>query len=428
MSERNAGRSRLRTLLLTLVFAPDTVSTANLLTELVDHLANLGHEFIVVTTTPHYTEETDAIAQQPLRPRWDHVLYESQRNGTVVYHGRIPKKRRRILSRLIDYGVFHLITTAAALRLARNYNIVLAPSPPLSIGLEALLVAGVARVPFVYNVQEIYPDIAVALGILKNRLAIRIAEILERFVYDRARCITVISERFRDRLMEKGVPREKIIVIPNFVDTNAVYPSKPVNEFSSAHGLRGRFVILYAGNIGLTQDFESLLDSARLVEDLTNAMFLVVGNGARAQWLEREIKQRVLSNVRLLPYQPKRSVIDVYATSSLCIVPLKEGTAYGTFPSKIYTIMAAGRPAIVMADRDSELSDVVLRAGCGLVIRPGGSGDLATSIRRVYEDQEQLTAWGEAGRRYVVQHHSATAAAVAYDKLLREIARPDDRA
>jgi colanic acid biosynthesis glycosyl transferase WcaI len=415
------AEGRVRTLLLTLVFAPDTVSTANLLSELVDRLAARGHEFTVLTSTPHYNEEADAIARQPLHPKWDHLLFESHRNGTAVYHARIRKKRGRILGRLFDYSVFHLITGAAALFLAKDHDVILVPSPPLSIGLEAAIISAIRRVPFIYNVQEIYPDVAVTLGLLKNKIAIRLLEAVERFVYRRARRITVISDRFRDRLLMKGVQPGKIKVIPNFVDTEAVRPSQQVNNFSVTQALNGRFVILYAGNVGLTQDFESLLTAAGITLDLPDIVFLVVGNGTRAQWLQEEITRRRLSNIRFLPYQPQSSVIDVYATSTLCVVPLKKGTSHGTFPSKIYTIMAAGRPAIVIADSDSELSDVVRRAECGVVIEPEDRDQLGMTIRHLYEKREQLKRWGEAGRDYVTRQHSAAATAEAYDKLLKEL-------
>ena len=411
-----------RILLLSLVFSPDSVSTANLLTELALQLRRLGHDLKVFTTTPHYNQDPDVLAPQPLTPRWGRVLFQSDCQGIPVYHAWVGAKGSRVLGRLLDYLRFHAVGTIAGLRLGGRYDVVLAPSPPLTIGLSALVLAWARRVPFVYDVQEIYPDIAVDLGILRSRPLVRALEMLERFIYARSTAIVVISEGFRRRLLAKGVPEDKLHVIPNFVDTEFVKPGDRHNDFSAQHQLDGKFVVQYSGNLGLTQDLEGIISAAQMLSDLPEICFLIVGNGARKQWLTEQVADLRLANVRLLPYQPRGLVPSLYASSDVCVVPLRRGTGQTTFPSKIYTVMAAGRPAIVCADPGSDLPWIVQQAKCGFAVDPENPVALAEAIRGAYRQRDRLQEMGYNGREYVEMHHSPERIAAQYHELLMDVA------
>jgi colanic acid biosynthesis glycosyl transferase WcaI len=414
-----------RILLHTLIFAPDGVSTAVLLTELALELRALGHEVTVLTTTPHYNVDPEARAQQPLKPipRWGGMLYQSNCQGIPVYHTFMRSKDSRVWARLLDYARFHVLSLLAGLTIVRDYNVILAPSPPLTIGLTAWLFGLMCRTPFIYNVQEIYPDVAISLGLLKNHYMIRVLQWLERFIYNRSSVVVVISERFRRRLLSKGLTNEKLVTIPNFVDTNFIRPLARCNTFSTTHGLEGQFVILYAGNIGLTQGFETILVAARQLAHLPKLRFLIVGGGTRESWLRDQLAREKLQNVTLLPYQPRSLVPQVYASSDVSLVPLKRGTAQETFPSKIYTIMAAGRPVIASADPDSELAWIIKEAKCGMVVEPDNPEALARVITHAYHENAELQQQGKNGRAYVVAHHSRQAVGCQYDALIRQLVK-----
>lgn len=411
-----------RVLFLSLVFAPDGVSTSVLMTELAHELRGLGHEITVLTTTPHYNVEPEARARQPLHKKWGSLLYESDCDGIPVYHAAIPTKGSRVGARLLDYARFHAISTAAGLTVAGDYDVIFAPSPPLTIGLSAWLLRLLKRAPFIYNVQEIYPDVAVSLGVLRNPRAIGALERLERFVYGRAYTITTISERFRRRLLQKNVPPGKLRVIPNFVDTEFIQPGPRHNDFSTCHRLDDKFVVLYAGNIGLTQGFETILDAAQQLADLPDLHFLFVGDGTRRDWLAEQLARESYSNVTLLPYQPRSVVPQIYATADLCLVPLKKGTAQETFPSKIYTIMAAARPVVAATDPESELADLVQTADCGWAVPPDDAAALSDVLRRAYEERSLLARKAHLGHAHVVANYSRQAVAQRYDELIRELA------
>lgn len=410
-----------KTLLLSLVFAPDSVSTANLLTELCCQLKKLGNDFTVITTTPHYNHDPEILQKQPLKPRLGKILFQSDCEGIPVYHVRVQAKGKRVISRLLDYFFYHLISIFWGVRIRAEYDAILASSPPLTIGLCAIFLSRLRRVPFVYNVQEIFPDILVRMGVIKNRFLIYVLERLEKFIYERAKVITVISEKFRQQLIRKGVSPSKLCVIPNFVDVDFFQPGKRHNDFSAQHQLDDRFVVLYAGNIGLTQDFETIIAAAQKVQDQPEICFLIVGDGARREWLETQINQLSLKNVRYLPYQPHSAVPNLYASSDVCLVPLHRNTALDTFPSKIYTIMAAGRPVITAADQDSELAAIVEQTKCGLAVAPSDPDALAAAVKQAYINPDGLHEMGQMGRSYVVQHHSPEIVAQQYAALFRTI-------
>jgi colanic acid biosynthesis glycosyl transferase WcaI len=408
-------------LLLTLVYAPDGVSTAMLLTTLAQELKGLGHEVTVLTTTPHYNVDPVARAKQPLSPKWKGLLYQSDNNGIPVLHASIPVKGNRVGARLLDYLRFHAVSTVAALTSAGNYDIILAPSPPLTIGLSAWLLSLIRRVPFIYNVQEIYPDVAVKLGVMKNAYLIRFFEGMEKFIYDRSKVVTVISEWFRRILLNKGVPSEKLVVIPNFVDVEAIQPHPKENPFARDHNLTDKFVVLYAGNIGLTQGFESILEATTHLLHLPDLRFVIVGDGTRREWLEQQLTTGQYPNVLLLPYQASSVIPQIYGSADVGLVPLKTGTAKDTFPSKVYTIMAAGKPVIASADADSELAWLVEESQCGWAIPPDDASALAQTVERAYRERDNLRAKGESGLQYVHAHHSSRAVAQKYDALIRAL-------
>jgi colanic acid biosynthesis glycosyl transferase WcaI len=391
------------------------------MSELAQDLQAKGHRVTVLTTTPHYNYEPDAAARQTLRPHWGRWVQESEIEGIRVLHVYAAPKGSRVWRRAFDYARYHLLGTLVGILSIERPDVLFAPSPPLTIGLQAWLLGMLRRAPYLYNVQEIYPDIAVRLGVLRNRALIWAMELVEQFIYRRAARVSVISERFRCALLAKRVPPDKLGVIANCVDTDFVRPASHTNAFSAACGLDGKFTVLYAGNIGLTQGFETVLETAHQLAGEEDMQFLIVGGGARREWLARELAVRRLRNATLLPYQPRSRVPEIYACADLCLVPMKVGVARDTFPSKVYTVMAAGRGVVVSAEPDTELAWVVEQAGCGWVVPPDDAAALVDAIRYARVHREELRERGARGREYVVAHHSRQAVVEQYDTLIREV-------
>ncbi len=401
-------------------FTPDGLSTAVLMSQLAQDLQAQGNQLTVITTTPHYNLEEEALGAQPLRPLWGRWLQESELDGMRVLHVQVAPKGSRLWLRALDYIRYHLLGLVAGCFLVKDPDVLFVPSPPLTIGIHAWLLGMWHRIPFVYNVQEIYPDVAVKLGMLRNRSVIRLMERMEIFIYRRATKISVISEWFRRALASKDVQSEKLTVIPNFVDTEFVQPGERRNSLSDRLGLDGKFTVLYAGNIGLTQGFEFVMDTAQALDDRPEIHFLIIGGGARFEWVREQIAVRNLHNMTLLSYQPRSLVPQIYAAADLCLVPMKKGMAQDTFPSKIYTIMAAGRPTLASADEDSELAWVVQQADCGWHVPPDDAPALVQAIIAARQQQNLSQEKGDAGRRYVTKYHSRSAVAAQYQALIAE--------
>lgn len=408
-------------LVLSLVFPPDAVSTAQIMGDLVQDLRELGHTVSVVTTTPHYNRDTDAEARQPLRPCWGRVVQRSDFHGIPVLHTTMPAKRGSVPLRLTAWGLFHVLSLIAGIVAVRKVNVIITPSPPLTMGVVAWLLGSWHRAPFIYNVQELYPDIAINLGAVRNRLAIRLLFALERFVYARAARVTLIADRMRRRLIEKGVPPGRTAVIPNFVDVNLLRAVPAPNGFTSEAGIDGRFVVCYAGNLGPAQGLDTLLDAARLLADEPAIVVVLVGGGTLWDHLAGRIRDERLSNVRLVAHQPFSRVPEIYGASQLSVVSQAAATGSDAVPSKVYRIMACGGAVLAATDAQSDLAQLVSAAGCGFVVPQESPAAIAGAVRQAFANRAALVDMGQSGRRHVLAHYARPVVTARYDALIGEV-------
>jgi colanic acid biosynthesis glycosyl transferase WcaI len=410
-----------RIAILSLVFPPDAVSTAQIMGNLAVDLRAFGHDIEVMTTTPHYNQDLEAEARQPLHRYWGRLLQKSHLGGIPVYHVLMPRKGTSIAKRLLPWAGFHLLSTLAGVLLLSRPDVIIVPSPPLTIGVSAWLLGALLRAPFVYNVQEIYPDVAVSLGVIRNRWLTRFLHRLESFVYNRAAAITVIAPRMSEQLISKGVPARKVHVIPNFVDTEELQPGTKVNDFSRQYGVHDKFLVTYAGNMGPGQDLETFIEAATLLQNERHIHFMMMGGGMLQAELEQKVSERALANFTFLPHQPYSLVTQIYAASDLNLVPQAPGITDVAVPSKVYRIMACGRPVLASTFPNSDLARLVEEACCGLVTRAGAPQSLAGTILETARQPDRLRAMGEAGRQHVVVHYSRQTVARRYHELVRRI-------
>jgi colanic acid biosynthesis glycosyl transferase WcaI len=405
-------------LLLSLYFQPDSAANAVIVTDLARRLVAAAHRVTVICALPHY--DTNRIWPAYRGKLVQHELWE----GIDIYRVwlYVPQAKANLLGRLLNYSSFNLLSTAVGLFVARP-DVILAPSPPLTIGLTAWLLGALRRCPYVYNVQDIYPDVAVRLGALRNRRVIAFFSWMERFVYRRAAAVSVISEGFRHNLLAKGVPDDQIAVIPNFCDTAFVVPGAKNNPVSQREGLVDRFVVLFAGNVGLSQGLEHVLEAAHVLRQESDLLFLVVGNGTAKPQLQALAAEMGLDSVCFLPFLPRKEVPDLYAAADLCLIPLRRGIAQESVPSKALTIMAAARPILASVDAASDIAALIETAGCGICLPPEDPAALAEAILTLRDDPERRRAMGARGRAMVCQHFTPDTVAQQYDALLCGLAR-----
>jgi colanic acid biosynthesis glycosyl transferase WcaI len=334
--------------------------------------------------------------------------------GRIIRVHPFPTSDKRdILRRAAAYGGFSLLAGAVGSR-GGKVDGVLAMSPPLTLGVDGWAIAKARGGSFVFNIQDVYPDVAVELGVLTNRSVIAIAHALERFCYRRADAVTVLSEDLKENLALK-VGAEKLHVIPNFVDTGSIGPAERENAYRREFGLEGKTVVMYAGNVGLSQSLDLMLEAAVALSYEPDLAFVVNGQGAARSELER--KAGGMGNVVFVDPQPLERLPDVLAAADIHLVPLKRGLAAASVPSKTYSILAAGRPLIASVDSGSEITRLIERSGAGLSVPPEDGEALTKAIRRLLDAPDEGAAMGASGRTFVEGWASPAAVAEAYEKL-----------
>lgn len=363
---------------------PDTGATGQLLTELAEDLvAKHGCDVTVVAGYP-----IGAVVTPPADEIW---------NGVRVIRARGTRfAPRRFTGRALNYLTYFASAVWAAVRLPRQ-DVTIAMTDPPIIGLAAL--AARPRRGFIFLCQDIFPEVASLLEDFHSRLVNAMLERLNRYLVRQADRIIVLGETMMSRLVEgKGADPGKITIIHNWADTSAIIPSDKHNPFSDAHGLAARFVVLHAGNIGLSQNLDVVIEAAALLAHDTNVLFLFIGDGNRRASLEEQVRTRGLTNVRFLPFQPRDQLRWTYASSDVCLVSLKPGLAGYIVPSKLYPILAAGRPYVAAVETNTEVAALTERHGAGVVVEPGDAKQMADAIRRLAGDPAARAAMGAQAR------------------------------
>ncbi len=304
--------------------------------------------------------------------------------------------RRSFLGRFTNYLSYFFSAFWASFRIGRPDVVVGLTDPPI-IGLVAWVAARRTGANFVFLCQDIFPEVANLLEDFRSERVNWLLERVNRFLVRRADRIIALGETMKRRLVAgKGASPEKVTVIHNWADSELLSPGPKDNPFSREHGLHQRFVVLHAGNIGLSQNLDSVLDVAAGLPDVT---FLFIGDGVRKKPLEERSKERGLGNVRFVPYLSRERMRDSYATADVFIVSLKRGLAGYIVPSKLYGILAAGRPYVAAVEDDSEVASITREHECGLVVAPGDVGGMTHEISRLYRDRDLARRLGENARR-----------------------------
>ena len=388
---------------------PDTGATGQLLTELAEDLvARHGMEVTVITGQP--------LSCDGPRPPAREV-----RNGvTILRAAGTTLPPRRFPARAANYLTYFAAAAVAARRLPRQDVMVALTDPPI-IGLAAL--AARRGGAFVFYCQDIFPEVAALLTDFRSPAVDWMLEKVNRHLVRRADAVVALGETMAARLVEgKGADRSRLHVIHNWADTTAISPAPQANAFADAHGLSGKFVVLHAGNIGQSQNLESVIAAANLLRDCNEIVFVFIGDGTGRKALEDLVKSEHLTNVRFLPYQPREVMRWTYATASVFLVSLKPGLAGYIVPSKLYGILAAGRPYVAAVEDSSEVAGITDRFGCGLRVRPGAPQEIADAILALKRDPARRDAMGCRAREAAMQFDRQRQVG-AHAAVLRQVAQ-----
>ncbi len=394
-------------------FPPEVGATQTRAYEMSRYLASRGHDVTVVTEVPNHPSGI-------IPPRYRGRIMERSREGGVdvvrLWVWASPEKNFR--SRMRFYLSYMGMAGLAGALLQGRYDVVYATSPPLFVGASGLLAGLLRRAPFVFEVRDLWPESAVALGELNNRKAIVAAEKLESLLYGRASKVVVVTRGIESRLVARGLSPAKVELIPNGANTDLFqYSEQGRTSTRQKLGLEGKFVVMYAGVHGIAQGLETLLRAADKLRDESGIAFLFVGEGPKKAELVKLKEALNLNNVTMLPEVSSAEMPTYLSAADCTIVPLKNEPLFqGALPSKMFEAWACERPVILSVA--GEARKVLEEAGGGLFCEPEDAGDMAKAIMQLSTQPDEAREMGLSGRNYVAAYYSRQEQAKALEALL----------
>ncbi|MFE4108223.1 glycosyltransferase family 4 protein [Almyronema epifaneia] len=406
----------MRILIYSYNYHPEPIGIAPLMTELAEGLVKQGHQVRVVTAMPNYPE-------RQIYPEYRGKLYCTEEiNGVTVQRCYVSiRPDPGLVTRVLLDGSFIFLSFFQALRGWRP-DVILSTSPSLPACLPVALLKWLYSCPTVLNLQDILPEAAVRTGLISNQFAIRIFEVLEKFAYKSATKISVITEGFAENLVGKGVSRDRMVCIPNWVDINFICPQpKHENAFRAAHNLKDKFVVLYSGNIARTQGIRTIIRSAALLKPYPEIAFVISGEERQLAHLDELRQELGATNVLLLPFVAREDLPEMLAASDVGLIMQKKSMVGFNMPSKTQVLLASGRPIIASVPSDGAAAKAVTRSGGGLVVKPENPTSLAKAILHLFKHPEKAAKLGYQGRRHAETHYSFHQALQAYEELFEEL-------
>jgi glycosyltransferase involved in cell wall biosynthesis len=399
----------MRILLLTQWFEPEPTFKGLLFAR---ELAARGHDVEVLTGFPNYPGG-NVYPGYRIRP-W---VRERINGISILRVALYPSHDKSGLRRALNYLSFAVSAALVGTALVGRPDVVYVYSPPATIGFPAVVLGLLRKVPFVYDIGDLWPDTVAASGMFSNPVALRLLDKWCRFVYRRARHIVVISPGFKRELVRRGVPSDKIDVIYNWCDENSIRGAA-LGARGKDFGLQNRFNVVFAGTMGFAQALDTVLGAARMcIETLPSVQFVFVGGGVELTRLREQVDKEHLSNVRFLPRMPMSEIGDLLALADALLVHLKDDPLFRiTIPSKTQAYLAAGRPMLMGVSGDA--ADLVLRSGAGLVFQPENAVELCASIRQLLNmSPQEREEMGRRGRAYYREHLSSAAGTSRFEQV-----------
>jgi len=402
----------LRVLILNQFFYPDVSATSQLMTDLAEDLAGYGAQVTALSANVSYVG--------------GQTFPGSQVHGQVRIE-RVPVirfSRDNIWKRLGSYLSFYISAFFRLLRLPRQDVILVLTTPPL-IALVAYAIRLIKGPRMVYLVQDVYPDIAFAFGLMQRQSVIgRTLEAVATFLLKRADAVIVLGECMRERLAQKGIRNETMHVVPNWADGNQIIPvPHERNPFRAAHGLEGKFVVLYSGNMGRAHDFTAIFRGIKALASEKDLVFVFIGEGPKKAELEAFAKAEPDVNVRIMGYVPREELKLSMSAADLSVVAVADGLEGLVVPSKLYGVMASGRPVLYVGPVASEAARTVTATACGFVVGNSDPSALTDAILAVRNEPALRARMGAAAREAFIARFDRPLATRRYFEILQSVTK-----
>ncbi|MEA5621151.1 WcaI family glycosyltransferase [Cronbergia sp. UHCC 0137] len=402
----------MRILIYSYNYHPEPIGIAPLMTELAEGLVKRGHQVRVVTAMPNYPE-------RQIYQEYRGKLYRKELvNGVEIQRCYVwIRPQPNLLDRVLLDASF-VVTSFVPALMGWRPDVILSTSPSLPVCVPTAVLGWLKACPVILNLQDILPEAAIHVGLLKNKWLIKLFTVLEKFAYHSANKVSVIADGFVENLLSKGVPDEKIVQIPNWVDVNFISPLPQTNNpFRAVHQLDDKFVVLYSGNIALTQGLETVIKAAALLREVTNIAFVVVGEAKGLQRLQQQCLDCGADNVLLLPFQPRQDLPQMLAAADIGLVVQKKNVISFNMPSKIQVLLASGRAIVGSVPENGTAARAILQSGGGVIVPPEDPQALASVILELSQNPENLTTLGLKSREYAVGHYAFEQALNQYEAL-----------
>lgn len=386
-------------------YYPEVTGIGLYTTEMCEYLASKGHDVGVFTAFPYYPFGHDFSAwykEKGIRRRClfsdDHAL------GVRITRCNLYKPAQpNVLRRIIHETSFVASIFMRTLFDRRKYDVVICISPPLILGFAARMFARAKKAFLILHVQDMQPDAAIELGMIKNRVLISLLLWLEKHVYEKSDYVMTISEAMRNKIVEKGLAAGKVGLLFNWVNPSNIIPLDRRNSFSNRHGLNDKFVVLHAGNMGEKQDMHIIVEAANAMRGDPSVVFLLVGGGVKKAYTERYVKRHGLSNVLFLGVQPKGALNEMLSSCDAAVVAQRHGVRDCVMPSKIFGPACAEKPLIIASHDDCEVAKLARAHNFGIVIPPADAAALVAAIYHLKENSHLASELGRNGRHFMIR-------------------------
>ena len=391
-------------------YFPDESATSRMVTSLARSLVRQGARVHIVASDAHH----DSPRREPA---------EAVQDGVAVHRVRSTALgRHRIWRRALDYLTFHFGAARRVRRLAEPGDIVIVCTDPPLLSVSVLAALWHRDAVMVNWLHDLFPEAAIQLGVVRGGVAARSLVRLRNLSVRAARTSVAPMPRMAGFLVESGIPADRLEVIRHWSDGREIHPVAPeANALRLDWHLAGKFVVGYSGNFGRVHEFGTILDAAERLRGAPGIVFLFVGSGHRRDWFEGEVRRRGLSNVMMKPLQPRARLAESLGAADVHLISLLPALEMCSVPSKLYGVLAAGRPVLFVGDRDGEVASVVRDGGCGTSVAVGDAAALAERILAMADDEAGRRRMGEAARRLFETEYAEAAGVANWCRLLRRL-------
>lgn len=396
---------------------PPEISTGRLGFQLCKSFTSSGHSVTVVTSFPRKYLVSHRVA---LKGR---LLYREDVKGlNVVRMGPEFSKRDNVNMRGLEY-FYQFFSLFVGGLVGGETDIIMCCSPPLTLALASYFLGRIKRAPIVVRIGDLHPQELVDLGLIKNKMLVHLLELMEKFVYRKTDCLTVLSKGYRQHLLSKGTESSKVIVLPNWGDLDELAALRKPGALSE---FKGKFVVTYAGVLSWFQDVETLVDAASLLQEKTDIHFLIVGDGSQKQFLEEKSKRLKLQNVTFKPLQPRAEYLRILQSSAVCVIAIKKELKTTTIPSKLFDIMACGRPVLAIVPK-GETTGIISNSKCGSWVEPQNPGGVAEAVLALYRNPSGREEFGRNGRKYLEEHFTLKRVSIQHEEIMHRLIKRGNR-